>query len=99
MRQCSNALSQFAVQTALGGYQSIYDLTKEGGRLYAQRNVAHTLITQIPGISCVKPKGALYMFPKVDIDKYAIKDDEKMILDLLLQKRVLPLLNHLVLET
>jgi len=89
MRLCSNVPAQFAIQTALGGYQSINDLIKPGGRLYDQRESAHKLLTDIPGVSCVKPAAALYMFPKLDPKIYPIKDDEKFILDLLLEERVL----------
>ena len=80
---------QHAIQTALGGYQSISEFILPGGRLYEQRNRAWELINQIPGVSCVKPMGALYMFPKIDLNRYSIKDDQKMILDLLLQEKVL----------
>ncbi len=88
MRLCSNVPAQFGIQTALGGYQSIQDLIKEGGRLYEQRNYAWEAINQIPGLSCVKPKGALYVFPKVDIKRFNIVDDQKFILDFLLAKHV-----------
>ncbi len=89
MRLCSNAPAQFAIQTALGGYQSINELLLPGGRLLEQRNLAYDLITSIPGISCVKPKGALYLFPKIDIKKYKISDDEKFIMNLLRSKKIL----------
>ncbi len=89
MRLCSNVPSQFVVQTALGGYQSIYDLTKPGGRLYEQRDYIYKRMNEIPGISCVKPQGALYCFPKIDVKKFNIKDDQKFALDLLLAERVL----------
>lgn len=89
MRLCANVPMQHAIQTALGGYQSISEFILPGGRLYEQRNRAWELINQIPGISCVKPMGALYMFPKIDLNRYSIKDDQKMILDLLLQEKVL----------
>ncbi|SEI71652.1 alanine-synthesizing transaminase [Allopseudospirillum japonicum] len=89
MRLCANVPAQHAVQTALGGYQSIQDLILPGGRLLAQRDRAYELITQIPGISCVKPKGALYMFPRLDPKVFNIQDDEKMVLDLLLQEKML----------
>ncbi|MBD3319754.1 MAG: aminotransferase class I/II-fold pyridoxal phosphate-dependent enzyme, partial [Chitinivibrionales bacterium] len=88
-RLCSNVPTQFAIQTALGGYQSINDLVKPGGRLCEQRNVAHKLISQIPGVSCVKPQGALYLFPKIDRKKFNIRNDQKLVLDLLLQEHVL----------
>lgn len=89
MRLCANVPAQLAIQTALGGYQSIYDLTKEGGRLHAQRNLAYDMLSQIPGVSCVKPKGALYAFPKLDPKKFNIHDDEKFVLDLLRQEKIL----------
>lgn len=89
MRLCANVPMQHAIQTALGGYQSISEFILPGGRLYEQRNRAWELINQIPGVSCVKPMGALYMFPKIDLNRFSIKDDQKMILDLLLQEKVL----------
>jgi alanine-synthesizing transaminase len=89
MRLCSNALGQFAIQTALGGYQSIKDLVGEGGRLYKQRNLAYDLLTAIPGVSCVKPKAALYLFPKLDPAIYPIEDDQAFIQELLEEQRVL----------
>jgi alanine-synthesizing transaminase len=89
MRLCPNVPTQHAVQTALGGYQSINDLVLPGGRLVEQRDVAHELLSAIPGISCVKPKGALYMFPKIDPKVHPILDDEKFVLDLLLNERLL----------
>lgn len=89
MRLCSNVPGQFAVQTSLGGYQSINDLVMPAGRLGRQRDFAHKKLIEIPGISCVKPKAALYLFPKIDIKKFSIKDDVKMVLDLLLEERVL----------
>ncbi len=89
MRLCSNVPGQHAIQTALGGYQSINNLVAAGGRLCEQRNLAYDLVTQIPGISCVKPKGAMYLFPRMDPKVHPIKDDEKMVLDLLLQERIL----------
>lgn len=89
MRLCANVPMQHAIQTALGGYQSISEFILPGGRLYEQRNRAWELINQIPGVSCVKPMGALYMFPKIDLNRYSVKDDQKMILDLLLQEKVL----------
>ncbi len=89
MRLCANVPGQHAIQTALGGYQSIEDLIKPGGRLYEQREYAWKLVNQLPGVSCVKPKGALYLFPKLDREMYPIKDDEKFVLELLLQEKVL----------
>ncbi len=88
-RLCANVPAQHAIQTALGGHQSIYELTAPGGRLYEQRNVAWQLLNEIDGVSCVKPKGALYLFPKIDTAKFNISDDEQFILDLLLQEKVL----------
>ena len=89
MRLCSNVPGQYAIQTALGGYQSINDLVAPGGRLYEQRTLCHKLLNDIPGISCVKAKGSLYMFPKIDTRKFNIKDDQKFVLDLLMEKRIL----------
>ena len=89
MRLCSNVPAQLAIQTSLGGYQSIKDLVLPSGRLRIQRDVSYDLVTSIPGVTCVKPKAAFYMFPKLDPKKYPIKDDAKMILDLLLQEKVL----------
>lgn len=89
MRLCANVPMQHAIQTAIGGYQSINEFIHPGGRLYEQRNRAWELINEIPGISCVKPMGALYMFPKLDQKKFNIRNDQKMVLDLLLQEKVL----------
>ncbi|MCG7495831.1 pyridoxal phosphate-dependent aminotransferase [Vibrio sp. Of7-15] len=89
MRLCANVPMQHAIQTALGGYQSINELILPGGRLLEQRDKAYDLITQIPGITCVKPKGAMYLFPKIDQKMYNIKDDQKMVLDFLIQEKVL----------
>lgn len=89
MRLCANVPAQFAVQTALGGYQSINELILPGGRLREQRDVAWQLITQIPGITCVKPRGAIYMFPKLDPAMYPIKDDAKFVLELLEREKIL----------
>jgi alanine-synthesizing transaminase len=89
MRLCSNVPSQFAIQTALGGYQSIKDLVLPTGRLRRQRDVAYEKLTQIPGITCVKPKGAFYMFPKIDVERYHIKDDQQFVLDLLIDQKIL----------
>ena len=89
MRLCSNVPTQHAIQTALGGYQSINDLVRPGGRLYEQRNLAWQLLNDIDGISCVKPKGALYLFPKLDVRKFNIRDDEQFALDLLIKEKVL----------
>jgi alanine-synthesizing transaminase len=89
MRLCSNVPGQHAIQTALGGYQSINELIVPGGRLCDQRDLAHEMLTSIPGISCVKPKGAMYLFARMEQSKFAIKDDEKMVLDLLMQEKIL----------
>jgi alanine-synthesizing transaminase len=89
MRLCSNVPGQYAIQTALGGYQSINDLVAPGGRLYKQRELAYNLLTAIPGVTCVKPKAALYLFPKLDPKMYPIEDDQKFILELLEQEKVL----------
>ena len=89
MRLCANVPGQWAIQTALGGYQSIKDLVKEGGRLRRQRDLAHQLITAIPGVTCVKPSAALYMFPRLDPKMYPIEDDQQFIHELLQETKVL----------
>jgi alanine-synthesizing transaminase len=89
MRLCSNMPAQFAIQTAIGGNQSIFDLTAKGGRLYEQRDFSYELFNSMPGISCVKPMGGLYLFPKIDLNKIRIKDDERFVLDFLKQKKIL----------
>ncbi len=89
MRLCSNTPGQLAIQTALGGYQSIDDLVCAGGRLRRQRDLAHELLTAIPGVSCVKPKAALYMFPKLDPKLYPIEDDQQFAYELLAEQKVL----------
>lgn len=89
MRLCANVPAQFAIQTALGGRQSINDLINPGGRLYRQRELAWSLLTQIPGVSCVKPQAALYLFPKLDRRMYPITDDQQFILELLEEQHVL----------
>lgn len=89
MRLCCNVPAQYAIQTALGGYQSINDLIRPGGRFYDQREVAWTKLNQIKGVSCVKPKGALYLFIKLDPEIHPIYNDEKLVLDLLKQQRIL----------
>lgn len=89
MRLCANTPGQLAIQTALGGYQSIDDLVAPTGRLCKQRDLAYQLLTDIPGVSCVKPKAALYMFPKLDPAIYPIADDQQFAYDLLAQERVL----------
>lgn len=89
MRLCANVPGQYAIQTALGGYQSIDDLVGEGGRLAKQRDLAWKLITEIPGVTCVKPKSALYLFPKLDAEMYPIEDDQQFIADFLKEEKVL----------
>lgn len=89
MRLCANAPGQMAIQTALGGYQSIEDLVAPTGRLCKQRDLAYKLITDIPGITCTKPAAALYLFPRLDPKIYPIADDQQFILDLLLEEKVL----------
>jgi alanine-synthesizing transaminase len=89
MRLCSNVPGQYAIQTALGGYQSINDLVGPGGRLRRQRDLAWELLNAIPGVSCVKPQAALYLFPRLDPHMYPIEDDQAFILELLQEERVL----------
>lgn len=89
MRLCSNTPGQLAIQTALGGYQSIKDLVAPGGRLCRQRDLAYELLTQIPGVSVVKPKAALYMFPRLDPKLYPIVDDQQLAYELLAEEKVL----------
>jgi len=89
MRLCANVPGQFAIQTALGGYQSINDLVAPSGRLCRQRDLAWKLLTDIPGVTCVKPKAAMYLFPRLDPKMYPISDDQQFILDLLLEEKVL----------
>ena len=89
MRLCANVPGQYAIQTALGGYQSINELVGEGGRLRRQRDLAYELITAIPGVSCVKPQAALYMFPRLDPKIYPIQDDRQFFLELLQETRVM----------
>ena len=89
MRLCANVPGQYAIQTALGGYQSINDLVASGGRLARQRELAWNLITAIPGVTCVKPKSALYLFPKLDPEIYPITDDQLWITDFLREEKVL----------
>ena len=89
MRLCANVPGQWAIQTALGGHQSINELVNEGGRLRKQRDLAYELITAIPGVSCVKPQAALYMFPKLDPQIYPIADDQQFFLELLQETRVM----------
>jgi alanine-synthesizing transaminase len=89
MRLCANTPGQLAIQTALGGYQSIKDLVAPTGRLCRQRDVAYSLLTQIPGVSVVKPKAALYMFPRLDPKLYPIEDDQQFAYELLADEKVL----------
>jgi alanine-synthesizing transaminase len=89
MRLCANVPGQWAIQTALGGHQSINELVGEGGRLRKQRDLAHQLITAIPGVSCVKPHAALYMFPKLDPKIYPVQDDQDFFLQLLEETKVM----------
>ena len=89
MRLCSNVPSQHAIQTALGGHQSIFELTAPGGRLHEQRNLAWELLNKIDGVSCTKPKGALYLFPKLDTKRFNVRDDMQFVLDFLLAEKVL----------
>jgi len=89
MRLCANVPGQYAIQTALGGYQSINDLVGPGGRLLKQRDLAHKLLTEIPGVTCVKPKSALYMFPRLDPKIYPIANDQEFAYELLAEEKVL----------
>lgn len=89
MRLCSNVPGQYAIQTALGGHQSIVELVSPEGRLTRQRDLAWELLTQIPGVTCYKPKAALYLFPRLDPKLYPIADDQQFILELLLEEKVL----------
>jgi alanine-synthesizing transaminase len=89
LRLCSNTPGQLAIQTALGGYQSIRDLVAPGGRLCRQRDLAYEMLTRIPGVSVVKPKAALYMFPRLDPKVYAIADDQQFAYELLAEEKVL----------
>jgi alanine-synthesizing transaminase len=89
MRLCANVPAQHAIQVALGGRQSITDLVLPGGRLRAQRDAAVAGLRAIPGVSCVEPKGALYVFPRLDPDVYPIRDDQAFVLELLRSRHVL----------
>ncbi|MFT4861321.1 MAG: alanine-synthesizing transaminase [Pseudohongiellaceae bacterium] len=89
MRLCANVPAQLAIQTALGGYQSINDLVLPGGRLKEQRDITWQLLDQIPGVSCVKPKGAIYMFPRFDPNVYTIKNDVDLVMDILAKEKIL----------
>ena len=89
MRLCANVPGQYAIQTALGGYQSIDDLVAPNGRLTRQRDLAYDMLTAIPGVTCMKPKAAMYLFPRLDPKRYPIVNDQQFILDLLEQERLL----------
>ena len=89
MRLCANVPNQHAIQTALGGYQSINELTAIDGRLTQQRDICYELLNQIPGVSVVKPKGAMYAFPRLDSKRFGLRDDERLVLDLLKEKKIL----------
>jgi alanine-synthesizing transaminase len=89
MRLCANTPGQLAIQTALGGYQSINDLVAPGGRLCKQRDLAYDMLTAIPGVTCVKPKAALYMFPRLDPKVYPMADDQQFAYELLAEEKVL----------
>ncbi|MCE2423579.1 MAG: pyridoxal phosphate-dependent aminotransferase [Pseudomonadales bacterium] len=89
MRLCANVPTQHAIQGALGGHQSIEDHTAPGGSLYEQRRIAHSMLNQIEGVSCVEPGGALYAFPRLDRERFGIVDDERFVLDLLRKEKIL----------
>lgn len=89
MRVCPNVLAQHAIQTALGGYQSIEELARPGGRLLEQRDHAWQCLVDIPGVDCVKPAGALYLFARLDPKVHKIHDDERLVIDLLEQQHLL----------
>lgn len=89
MRLCSNVPAQYAIEIALDRFESIKELTNPGGRLYGQREYAWSRVNRIPGLSCVKPKGALYLFPKIDVKRFNIRDDQRFIQDLLMEEKVL----------
>jgi alanine-synthesizing transaminase len=89
MRLCANVPAMYAIQTALGGYQSINELIRPGGRLREQRDMAWRKINEIPGVSCVKPKGAMYLFPRIDLDVHKIYDDQRLVQDFLIQEKIL----------
>ena len=89
MRLCANVPAQHAIQSSLGGYQSISEFIGPGGRLYEQRQVAYDMINAIDGLSCTKPDGALYMFPRIDKARFGITDDQKFVLDFLLAEQIL----------
>ena len=89
MRLCANVPTQYAIQTALGGYQSINDLVMPAGRLHKQMMLAYERMTAIPGITCVKPSGALYIFPKIDLSQFDLVNDDDFVLNLLTEQKVL----------
>ena len=89
MRLCSNVPGQYAIQTALGGYQSINDLVGPDGRLRKQRDLAWEMMNSLPGVSCVKPQAALYLFPRLDPKMYPIADDQAFALEMLKEEKVL----------
>ena len=89
MRICSNVPAQSIVQTALGGHQSVKDYIRPGGRIYDQREYIYQALNDIPGITAVKPKAAFYIFPKIDVKKFNITNDEQFALDLLHDKKIL----------
>jgi alanine-synthesizing transaminase len=89
MRMCANVPGQHAIQTALGGYQSIEEYIHPGGRFYEQSKLAWRLLNEIPGVSCVEPHGALYCFPRLDPEVYPIEDDQAFVIDLLREKKIL----------
>ena len=89
LRLCANVPTQFAIQTALGGYQSIKDLVAPSGRLYKQMDFIYQRITRIPGISCVRPRGAMYLFPKIDLNQFSFEDDGEFVYQLLAEQKVL----------
>lgn len=89
MRLCANVPAQHAIQSSLGGYQSISEFIRPGGRLYEQREVAHSMVNAIDGLSCTKPAGALYLFPKVEVERFGIRDDQQFILDFLRAEKIL----------
>ncbi|MDD2433178.1 MAG: pyridoxal phosphate-dependent aminotransferase [Clostridia bacterium] len=89
MRLCSNVPAQFAIQTALGGYQSLMELLVPGGRLKEQRDICYEMLNNVPGITCTKPQGAFYMFPKIDTKKFNITSDYQFVLDFLREKKVM----------
>jgi alanine-synthesizing transaminase len=89
MRLCANVPAQYGIQTALGGYQSIKDLVLPGGRLKEQRDLAVNMVNEIPGLSVVMPRGALYCFPRIDTGRFNITDDERFVMDLLREQHLL----------